>query len=201
MSRLIEFSINKGIYELFNLLGKAQEHLPMPQKAVTPDAETTRYLWGALYKGGGIIRTLEHPEEVRLWSRFIGSDDLELIRKYARYITPENASRAVANILAVHSWRNSIIEDFHAGRRSGNYRPYQKRFTKLSEQKLIRNIAGGMGAIAKYWPELFSDGFSNDPVPTWPKTASALSSTGWYSASAQSWSLIDQSSEINLYKD
>jgi hypothetical protein len=184
--RLIQVYREHGSYALDVLLPKAHHHLPMPQRSVPPNRDGGAYLFAALCTGTQTIdqaRTTGHQED-----QMMG----------------EAADRFIANILTVHAWRNTVIEDIHAGFALPQpLRPHERRLTLLAEHRLLREVAANLGGLLNEFGYLLDvvrpqTGIAAlDAVPVWPGTARAWAAT-LYGAYASGWSLTDTSSAIML---
>jgi len=186
LARLVRLYRERGRFALYALLAKAHAYLPMPQQSVHKDAEATALLYGALQAGGRILRSAQE-----------GTSD-EGTRAHPRLIAERDADRFLCNVLASHAWRNTTIEDVHAGARPPHpLRPQQRRFTQATERRLLREVSANLGGVLFAFDDLFDASSARAGLPAWPQTASALAST-LYSGWATGWSLADVSSPVTL---
>jgi len=203
ISRLAQLSRKRGRSGFYDLLRKAHQLLPMPQKSVPRNRETTQYIAGSLLEGivaiGGI--------QLKDISVLTGDDEgvaeraANLARRPVRDIPLEHADRSLANTLACHAWRNTHIETIHAGHRpEPRLIPHQQRLTSREQRSLLREIAANFGAIYFLWDELFDQDYRHNFLPTWPQSAKAMANSFYGSWASSNWSLVDASSTITLYK-
>jgi hypothetical protein len=136
LSRLVRLYRERGCFAFYALLAKAHTYLPMPQQSVPKDAEATALIYGALRAGAGI---LDRAQE--------GTSD-EGTRAQPRLIAERDADRFLCNVLASHAWRNTTIEDVHAGARAPHaLLPQQRRFTPVTERRLLREVSAKLGSV------------------------------------------------------
>ncbi len=188
LARLVRLYRERGRFALYALLAKAHTYLPMPQQSVRKDTEATALLYGALHAGAGILCAAQEGT----------SDDGP--RAHPRLIDERDADRFLCNVLASHAWRNTTIEDVHAGARPPHaLRPQQRRFTPAMERRLLREVSSKLGSALWAFDDLFDASSAREPLPAWPQTASAIAST-LYSGWATGWSLADVSSPVVLHR-
>jgi len=186
LSRLVRLYRERGRFALYALLAKAHASLPMPQQSVPKDAEATALIYGALHAGAGILRRAQE-----------GTSD-EGTPARPQVIAERDADRFLCNVLAAHAWRNTTIEDIHAGARSPHsLRPHQRRCTPTTERRLLREVSAKLGSVLFAFDDLFDASSPRAGLPTWPQTASALAST-LYSGWATGWSLEGVSAPVAL---
>lgn len=173
--RLVQLYRERGLDGLNDLLAKAYLHLPMPQRAVRRDRELGLQLVASLASG---------------WQSLPDSHSVTVPKEYA--------DRTIANVLALWGWRNTEIEDIHAGEvPSHALRPHQRRMRPQQASHLIREISGKFASLY-FWFETFFGGAPPSPdLPPWPETATALTHS-FLGMQASDWSLTDSSSTIHL---
>jgi hypothetical protein len=177
LARLVFIFRERGRFALYDLLAKAHIYLPMPQQSVPKDREAAALIFAALHAGA------------------------DAAQRGLRPIAEQNADRFLANVLVSHAWRNTTIEDIHAGARPPYpLRPHQRRFTQATERRLLREVSAKLGSALWAFDDLFDPSSRHEALPAWPKTASALAST-FYSGWATNWSLEDSSSSVVLDGD
>ncbi len=175
LCRMAQLYRERGTSGLDDILSKAYVHLPMPQRAVRMDRELGASLVGAVAQ-----------------SRLTSSD------RPVRPVLIEHADRAIANVLAVWGWRNTEIEDIHAGKAPCHpLRPHQRRMRPREASRLMREVSSKF-ASHYFWFETY---FGVDPasgeLPRWPEPATALANS-FPGAWASSWSLTEISATIRL---
>jgi hypothetical protein len=189
LARLVRLYREQGRFALYTLLAKAHAYLPMPQQSVQKDAKATALIYGALRAGAQILSAAQD------WT----SDEGRQGR--LRPIAEGEADRFLANVLASHAWRNTTIEDVHAGTRPPHpLRPQQRRFLKVAEHRLLREVSANLGSVLWAFDDLFDASSRRGVLPAWPQTASALAST-LYSGWATAWSMRDISSPVVLDRE
>jgi hypothetical protein len=203
IARLAQISRERGSSGFYDLLSKAHQLLPMPQKSVPRNRETTHFIAGLLLAGNMALGGM-HLEDI---SSFIGDDEgtaelaATLARRPVKDIPLEYADRSLANTLACHAWRNTDIETIHAGHMPEPLlTPYQQRLTSREQRSLLREIAANFGAIYFLWDTLFDEDFRDNLLPTWPESAKAMANSFYGTWASSNWSLVDASSAVTLYK-
>jgi hypothetical protein len=203
IARLAQLSRERGRFAFYDLIKNAQQLLPMPQKSVPRNRETTRYIAGSLLEGNVVIGGVQLKDLSVLTGNGEVNDELaaNLARRPVRDIPLEHADRSLANTLACHAWRNTDIETIHAGHTSEpRLTPHQQRLTSREQRSLLGEIAAHFGSIHFLWDELFDENFRDNLLPTWPESAKALANSFYGSWASPNWSLVDASSAITLYK-
>ena len=199
IARLAQLYRERRRYGFYDLLIKAHQVLPMPQKSVPRNHEATQRIGGALLEGnvaiGGVtldaIRSLADADELATI----------LALREVQAVPVEHADRSLANTLACHSWRNTQIESIHAGLTpEPHLLPHQQRLTSREQRGVMREIAANFGAVFYLWDELFDEEFHDNLLPTWPATARAMANSAYAAWASSNWSLIDTSSVVTLYK-
>lgn len=225
----------KGFYEL---LSKAQMYLPMPQQRIQRNKESGRCIRASLAREleDDQIRRPEMSASTnpkisgRSQQADLGSsgetDPLDRTDPFAHVETVSGATwrdtvtasayqhpdRTLANILMSNAWRNTFIEDIHAGREAPHSLcPHQQRLTIWEQRSLFREVAGNLGAVLWLWDDLFNPDsvpltspaklatWGLGPFPLWPDTAATLA-TSFYGLSCTGWSLTDHSAPVHLWK-
>ena len=203
IARLAQLSRERGRFAFYALLKKAHQLLPMPQKSVPRNCETTRYIAGSLLEGNVAIGGVQLKDISGLTGDEVGTAErsTHLARRPVKDIPLEYADRSLANILACHAWRNTDIETIHAGHTPElRLTPHQQRLTTREQRSLLREIAAHFGAISSLWDALFDQDFRDDLLPTWPQSAKALANSFYATWASSNWSLVDASSTVTLYK-
>jgi hypothetical protein len=199
IARLAQFYRERGRYAFYDLLIKAHQVLPMPQKSVPRTSEAMQRIGGSLLEGNVVIGGVSLDDIGSL----AGNDELATIGalREVRDIPVEYADRLLANTLACHSWRNTQIETIHAGLTpEPHIVPHQQRLTNREQRGVLREIAANFGAVYYLWDELFDKEFRDNLLPTWPATAKAMANSAYAAWASPNWSLIDASSVVTLYK-
>ncbi len=192
--RVAQLYRDRGHSGFYELLSKAYTYLPMPQRAVRQNREAGLVLLAFLKHGAGILADAASSESEGKAGTTSGSP-----RAITR-IPPGQADRYLANIVALQAWRNTCVEDIHAGGMTVHpLKPHQQRFTAPSRRRLLRDVAANLGAVLFWFDALFAERHEFDELPRWPETASALVNT-LYGVSALHWSLADSSATITLMK-
>jgi len=181
--RLVQLYRERGLQGLQILLAKAYLHLPMPQRAVRMDRELGQQLVASLM--GARPRVHDHRVAT---------------------IPVEHADRVIANVFALWGWRNTEIENIHAGEPPTHpLRPHQRRLRPLQARRLLRAISSKFGPFYFWFGTFFCDTseLRNVPLfrdlPAWPDTATALA-TSFLGMQASGWSLTDSSSTVIISK-
>jgi hypothetical protein len=203
IARLAQLSRERERSAFYDLLSKAHQLLPMPQKSVPRNRETTHYIAGSLLEGNVVTGGVQ----LEAMSSFMGGEEgatelaANLARRPVRDIPLEHADRSLANILACHAWRNTHIETIHAGTMpEPRLMPHQQRLTSREQRSVLREIAANLGAIYSLWDELFDQDFRHNLLPTWPESAKAMANSFYAAWASPNWSLVDASSAVTLYK-
>jgi hypothetical protein len=77
-------------------------------------------------------------------------------RAQPRLIAERDADRFLCNVLVSHAWRNTTIEDVHAGARAPHaLLPQQQRFTPTTERRLLREVSAILGSVLWAFDDLF----------------------------------------------
>ncbi|WP_162909789.1 hypothetical protein [Aggregatilinea lenta] len=185
--RLVQISRERGYDGLATLLWKACDSLPMPFRKQRQNRDMTNDLFASLVAGSQIVPDLE---EAHVDRRILGF----------RQIAPEDADRFIANLLACNHWRNTIIEDVHAGRiPPQGLKPHGQRFTRQGQQAVLREVTANLGSVLFAMNMLFDEEYRLDTCVAWPKTATALANS-FYNNCGSEWSLTATSSSISLHK-
>jgi hypothetical protein len=203
IARLAQIYRERGRYGFYDLLIKAHQVLPMPQKSVPRNRETTQRIGGSLLEGNVVIGGVQLKEISSLTGDEDGDDELAAIlaRRPVRDLPMEHADRSLANTLACHAWRNTQIETIHAGHTpEPRLMPHQQRLTSHEQRSVLREIAANFGAIYSLWDELFDQDFRDNLLPIWPESAKAMANSFYAAWASPNWSLVDASSAVTLYK-
>jgi hypothetical protein len=186
LARLVHLYRERGRFALYALVAKAHSYLPMPQQSVPKDAGATAQIYGALRAGAGILRAAQ------------GETGTAQALPLPRLIPERDADRFLCNVLTAHAWRNTTIEEIHAGTRPAHeLQLSQRRCTPATERRLLREVSAKLGSILFAFDDLFDASSPRDGLAAWPQTASAFAST-LYSGWATGWSLTEVSSPILL---
>lgn len=173
--RLVQLYRERGIEGLNSLLSKAYLHLPMPYRTVRMDRELGRQIVGTL----AVLRLAPPARRI-----------IPVAREYA--------DRTIANVLALWGWRNTAIEDIHAGTTSAHpLSPHQQRMRPRQASHVLREISSKFASHYFWFETYFGDTPLSPELPCWPKTATALANS-FLGAQASYWSLTDSSSLVTL---
>jgi hypothetical protein len=155
--RLVQLYRERGLQGLQILLAKAYLHLPMPQRAVRMDRELGQQLVASLMS----VRPRVHDHRVAT-------------------IPVEHADRVIANVFALWGWRNTEIENIHAGEPATHpLRPHQRRLRQLQARRLLRENSSKFGPFYLWFGTFFADTSERRNVPlfhdlpAWPDTSTA----------------------------
>lgn len=195
--RLVRFSREQGNHELWTLLTKARDYLPMPHKQIQMNRQAVNEIYAGLATGAMIVAKFENGEGGEL----LGSGSNGRSEPKLRQVAPENADRALANVLTCQAWRNTIIEEIHGGKMPKEaIRPHQQRFNRRNQLALMREVTAKIGSVFFTMDTLFDPNYEfNDMFPVWPQTATAMANS-FYGVSAWGWSVTDFSSPVTLRK-
>lgn len=194
--RMVQIFRERGDHGLYELLSKAHDHLPMPQKRVGKNREAANRIFTALALGAHVVAGFERGEIDGLCEVEVdGTRELTI-----RRIAPGDADRFLANTLTYHAWRNTSIEDIHGGRvPTPRLQPHQQRFTASAQRSVLREVTANLGAVLFLLDPLFNENYRFKDLPAWPQTATALANS-LHGSAAFDWSLVDTSSSVMLPK-
>jgi hypothetical protein len=193
--RIVQFSRERGEHDLWDLLTKARDYLPMPHKQVQMNRQKVNEIYAGVATGAMVVARFESGEGGDLpGSGSNGSAEPKL-----RQVGPENADRVLANALTCQAWRNNIIEEIHGGKTLEEaIRPHQQRFNRQNQLALMRELTANMGGVLFTMDTLFDPDYDvRNLLPVRPQTATAMANS-FYGASAWSWSVSDSSSTVTL---
>ena len=196
VSRVVQVFRERGEFGLWDLLNKARDFLPMPHKRMTRNREEMNNILIAPATGAYVVEQSESGEGSPMFQPDANGNSLPMIHR----IELENADRYLANALTYHSWRNTIIEDLHAGKTPPELlKPHQIRFAKRTQLAIFREVTANMVNVFSMWETLFDPNSEYKALPVWPHTATALANS-FYGLSASDWSLTDVFSPVTLRK-
>jgi len=194
--RLVQVFRERGHLGLTQLLWKSYAYLPMLHERVPRSREAMNMIQSVVFTGSLLVAHVERGENPGILG--IGEDDTP--KPIIRHVAPQVADRFLANALAYHHWRNTIIEDIHAGiEPPQGLKPHQQRFTKNSQLAVMKEVAANFGSILSTMNLLFDENYSIRDVPAWPHTATAVANS-LYGMSEPGWSLTDACSAVILDK-
>jgi hypothetical protein len=192
----------------YDLLQRAYHYLPMPSKSTRPNRELESNLVYAYLESSIRGYLYQHPDAVQeLMTMGILSDSLDPTNLQWKSIENLPADRIIGNFLANFAWRNTVIEDYHAGRSEPNapLLPNQRRFTARDERKLFHELCSNAAVVVRQIERLFNrERLTDHPldkyVAHYPASAGALynSQWKWFYSYPRSWSLTENSSTIEL---
>lgn len=193
----------------FNLLQAASTYLPMPFKNAKKNAELDKDIYIAYLESSLRLYMKDHPERIQdLVIQGILTESIDPSQITIETVDEQDAGRSIANILVNRVWRNTVVEDYHAGGKGTvSLLLHQRRFSYADERILIKELSGNMAALIWHIPTLFgsTDSFSGVPVHFavhYPRSATALRNAGLFSffGYPNDWSLTESSSVVCLYK-
>jgi hypothetical protein len=150
----------------------------------------------AVFTGSLLVAHVERGEG----GGILGMEDNGTPKPTIRHIALQDADRYLANTLVYNHWRDTIIEDIHAGiEPPQGLKPHQQRFTKNSQLAVMKEVAANFGGILFTMNLLFDENYSIRDVPAWPHTATAVANS-LYGRSESDWSLTDSSASVTLHK-
>jgi hypothetical protein len=160
-----------------DLLQRAYDWLPMPQKQVKTNWETVQNVYGILIERQGYDLGDPYRERSKL--------------------AIENPFRSLANIIMKFAYRNrkGPIEAMHSGREWA-YSLDKRRFTSRQSGDVIRTTAEQMAGVFAVFPAWSSE-IPNLTVE-WPQRLQALPYHALYPCN---WSLTASSSDVVLMKN
>jgi hypothetical protein len=187
----------------YDLLTRAYAHLPMPLKTAQPNAKLERALNQA-YQEGALRLALKHnPAQLAQFGQvFKAGIDPAQIR--LEPVAPANADRVIGNFLTRLAWRDTVIEDYHAGKRSEpGLLPHQRRFSYRDERLLLGELSGNMLVLSRRMDLFFCPESGALPVPSalavhYPETATALYNSLGGAYYPRDWSLTESSAVVTL---
>lgn len=165
--------MHKDEWAAYNLMQRAYEALPMPQKRVKRDWEAYVMIYGAMQAARSRDLT-EYAESAQ--------------------VMQSNPYRTLANFTINMAYRYGPIEDVHAGRDAA-YPLDRRRFTLKQEREVIRGTAQKMSGIMgayPFWQESLPD------VGPWPERVNGLPIAMFY---PRDWSYTESSSLIQLKRE
>lgn len=192
-----------------DLLWRAYEYLPMPQKLAAPDHDLRAVLTSTYLAGSLKLLAIDDPAAHRAAVRALGLTVPERSREERmRTIQelPGDPDRVIANQLAARGWRNSLIEEYHRGIHlsvDAPLLPAQRRFTRRDEGKLMKVMSSSAYEFLRIYPELFDPSFrflnpDSQLGARYPNSALAIYNAGAFSFYPTNWSFTDTSAEITL---
>jgi hypothetical protein len=194
--RVVQVFREQGNTRLWDLLNKAYAYLPMPHKRMPKNQEATHFIFASMATGAYVITRSERSEGSGMVKSGSNGDTRPAIRRVER----EDADRFLANVLTCHAWRNTVIEDIHAGKApTPPLKPHEQRFTKSAQLAVMREVTANMGSVLFMLDPLFDPTYSFEGLPVWPQTATAMANN-FYGMSAWNWTLTGSSSPVTLYK-
>jgi hypothetical protein len=193
---VVQFFRERGDHDLWGLLTKARDYLPMPHKQVRKNRQAVNEIYASLVTGAMMVARFERSEDQD--SARTGSNGTP--EPPLRQVAPENADRVLANVLANQAWRGTIIEDIHAGRAPMEaLQPHEQRFNRKNQLAVLREVTANMGSVLFTMDMLFDPDYAFKDLPVWPQTATAVANS-FHGISASDWSLTDSSSRVTLRK-
>lgn len=175
ISRLAGIFHERGLNGLVDVLTRAYLYLPMPQRVARIDRDA----------GNSLVASLRIAR--------IGSTDHP-----GALIPPEHADRAIANILALWGWRNTTIEQIHAGTAASSpLLPHQRRLRPREASHLLREVSSRFASYYFWFDTFFGDNRTMPDLPHWPETAMTLAGS-FLGTQASGWSLTDTSALVTL---
>jgi len=194
--RIVQLYRERGDFRLWDLLNKAYAYLPMPHKRIPKNREATKIIFASLATGAYVVSQFEHGEGSGMYKIGSNGNTQPTIHR----VGPENADRFLANALTCNAWRNTVIEDIHAGKApTPLLQPHQGRFTRSAQLAVMREVTANMGSALFMLEPLFDPNYIYEDFPVWPQTATAIANY-FYGMSAWDWSLTDSSTPVTLYK-
>ena len=196
--RIVQFLRERSEFNLWDLLTRARDYLPMPHKQVQKNRQMVNAIYGSLATGKRRLEKFESGERRELTgSRSNGSPEPKLPHPQ---VAPEDADRFLANVLTNHAWRNTIIEEIHGGRTPvPALRPHEQRFNRKDQRAVMREVTANMGSVLFTMDTLFDPNYELKDLPLWPRSATAVANS-LYGISVSRWSLTGSSSPIALRK-
>ena len=160
-------------FRFFDLLRRAYEWLPMPQRRIKWNRSVYHLILGTLMT--------VHAQNLSSSPENSGT-------------ALEHPYRSLANAIISLVYRNGPIENIHAGSDSA-YCVGQRRFTTGQTREVLRFTSERLSAIVGLYP-LWDDKLPD--LPPWPQRLTGLPFLSLY---PHDWSLTDLSSEIRLRKE
>jgi hypothetical protein len=140
----------------------------MLHERVPKSREAVNLIQAAVFTGSLLVAYVERGENPGI----LGIEDNDTPKPTIRHIAPQVADRFLANALAYNHWRNTVIEDIHAGiEPPQGLKPHQQRFTKNSQLAVMKEVTANFGSILFTINLLFDENYSIRDVPAWPHTA------------------------------
>lgn len=196
LHRLVQVFREREKQGLYDLLWKARAFLPMPHKRSQRSRLMAQTLFVALGLGSEKLARENRQQSLGVTSPGGNGHQASTGEEIPR----QDADRYIANFLTYHCWRNTIIEDIHAGfEPDPPLQPHQQRFTRRGQLALLREVTSNLGAAYTMFDILFDVYYRFRDFPSWPETATALSRSEDGSAAAN-WSLTDSSAPVTLPK-
>ncbi len=192
-------------WAFYDLLGKAYEYLPMPFKTAKPNHRLEHGLIQAYLEGSFLLHLKRHPEQVAQLTRSF-EEAIDPAQMPVQLVNPADADRVIANFLTKFAWRNTLIEDYHAGTRSDpGLLPHQRRFSYRDERLLLGELSSNMLVISRqmdtfFCPDVEISPAFTAPIAPFPESATALfnCSGGLYYVYPHDWSLTESSATVTL---
>ena len=193
----------------YQLLGTALETLPPLVRTAKPNKHLEQSILSAFYTGALATHLKTHPESLpNMIAQYPEMEDVKLAVIHTRDMPAEasaNPSRVIANFLANHLWRNTLVENYHSGTHDDNapLLPHQCRFTPKDARALLRPLIDNSVSTDWMIKTLYRDRIPSDIVsfvPPYPGTANALYNSQSLSFThPHNWTFTDTSSVVTLY--
>ncbi len=188
------------------LLWRAYQFLPMPLKQAAPHRGLQLRLASAHLAGSVHMLAVSDSDTFREAVQALElplDANVELQRSRQIVEPPGDWDRVIGNYLAAKGWRNTSIEDYHAGIHlsvDAPLLPAQRRFTPADERQLMKELTGSAYEFLLLYPALFDPTFRTDDPQyryalPYPKSAFAIYNAGALSYYPTHWSLTDISAE------
>jgi hypothetical protein len=201
---------NNDSMRFYNLLLRAFAYLPMPIRSAKPNHRLRQGFSGEIVAGSLNVYLARHPHMSQKVLTSLGLDADGAEDYYANYTLrqiPGEPARVIANFLTKAAWRNTMIEDYHAGlllNRDAPLLPEQRRLNVKEQRELMRELSdNSYEVINTFYSFYSSERFSRDPrfdfVPIYPQIAEAICNMGFSLYSYPSaWSTTERSADVVL---
>jgi hypothetical protein len=191
---------------LYDLMLRAFKYLPMPIKSARPNHELRNQIWATQAAGSLNIYIVQHPEMAAGVLSSFGLEHSESAQKTDIKPLTGEPDRVIGNYLANVGWRNTLIEDYHAGVHlniDAPLLPAQRRLSKEDERTLMTTMSSNSYEVMNSFFRLYNSEYqSSDPkfhfMEPYPESATAILNAGFLSMYPSDWSTTERSSEVVL---
>jgi hypothetical protein len=187
----------------YDRLAKAYANLPMPLKTIQPNAKVEQALIQAYQEGTLRLALKRNPAQLAQFGQIFKAQ-VDPAQIPLEPVASADADRVIGNFLARLAWRDTVVEDYHAGKRSEpGLLPHQRRFSYRDERLLLGALSGNMLILSRRMDLFFCAESDALPMPAalavrYPETATALYNSLGGAYYPRDWSLTESSAVVTL---